>query len=58
MEISDEILRKYAKLSISIGVNVQPKQTLVIKSPVECFNFTRMIVDEAYKIGAKEVVVH
>lgn len=58
MKINDEILRKYAKLSISIGVNVQPNQILVIKSPVECFNFTRMIVDEAYKVGAKEVIVH
>lgn len=58
MKINDEILRKYAKLSVSIGVNVQPNQILVIKSPVECFNFTRMIVDEAYKVGAKEVVVH
>jgi aminopeptidase len=58
MKINDEILRKYAKLSVSIGVNVQPNQILVIKSPVECFNFTRMIVDEAYNVGAKEVIVH
>lgn len=58
MKINDKILRKYAKLSVSIGVNVQPNQILVIKSPVECFNFTRMIVDEAYKVGAKEVIVH
>jgi len=58
MKINDEILRKYAKLSVSIGVNVQPNQILVIKSPVECFNFTRMIVDEAYKVAAKEVIVH
>ncbi len=58
MKINDDLLRKYARLSVSIGVNVQPDQILVIKSPVECANFTRMIVDEAYKIGAKEVVVH
>ncbi|WP_346939190.1 aminopeptidase [uncultured Clostridium sp.] len=58
MKINDELLRKYARLSVSIGVNVQPNQILVIKSPVECVNFTRMIVDEAYKLGAKEVVVH
>lgn len=58
MKINDDLLRKYARLSVSIGVNVQHDQILVIKSPVECANFTRMIVDEAYKIGAKEVVVH
>ncbi|MEG2288476.1 MAG: aminopeptidase [Clostridium sp.] len=58
MEINNELLKKYANLSVSIGVNVQPEQILVIKSPVECYNFTRLIVEEAYKIGAKEVVVH
>ncbi len=56
--ITHEMLKKYARLSLSIGVNIQPKQILVIKSPVECANFTRILVDEAYKIGASEVIVH
>ncbi|MEG1256499.1 aminopeptidase [Clostridium sp.] len=58
MEINNEMLKKYASLSVSIGVNVQPGQILVIKSPVECVNFTRIIVEEAYKLGASEVIVH
>lgn len=56
--ICSEILKKYAKLSLSIGVNIQPKQILVIKSPIECFKFTRILVEEAYEMGASEVVVH
>ncbi len=54
----DEMLKKYAKLSVNVGVNVQKNQTLVIMSPIECAHFTRMIVNEAYKSGAKEVVIH
>lgn len=51
------LLKKYAKLATNIGVNVQPGQTLVITSPIECAEFTRMLVEEGYKKGAREVVV-
>ncbi|WP_072989463.1 aminopeptidase [Clostridium cavendishii] len=51
-------LRKYATLAVRTGINIQPGQTLVINSPVECLDFTRLAVEEAYKAGAKEVVVH
>ncbi|MGL4989783.1 MAG: aminopeptidase [Sarcina sp.] len=53
----DLLLEKYAKLAVQIGVNIQKNQTLVIKSPIECADFTRKLVEEAYKVGAKEVVV-
>lgn len=54
----DLLLEKYAKLAVQIGVNIQKGQILVIKSPIECADFTRKLVEEAYKNGAKEVVVH
>ncbi|MGL5821216.1 MAG: aminopeptidase [Sarcina sp.] len=54
----DLLLDKYSKLAIQIGVNIQKDQILVIKSPVECATFTRKLVEEAYKVGAKEVIVH
>lgn len=53
----ENLLKKYAKLAIYQGVNVQKDQTLVISSPIECAEFTRMLVEEAYLKGAKEVVV-
>lgn len=53
----DTLLDKYAKLAIHIGINVQENQILVISSPIECADFTRKLVEEAYKKGAKEVVV-
>lgn len=57
MNDRESLLRKYAKLAVYTGVNVQPDQTLVISSPIECANFTRMLVEEGYKKGAREVVV-
>lgn len=53
----ENLLKKYAKLTIYQGVNIQKNQTLVISSPIECAKFTRMLVEEAYIKGAKEVVV-
>ena len=53
----ENLLKKYAKLAIYQGVNVQKNQTLVISSPIECAEFTRMLVEEAYLKEAKEVVV-
>lgn len=54
---NENLLKKYAKLAIYQGVNVQKDQILVISSPIECAEFTRMLVEEAYLKGAKEVVV-
>lgn len=51
-------LQKYADLALKIGINLQDKQILVIMSPVEAAPFTRILVETAYKMGAKEVVVH
>lgn len=50
-------LEKYARLIVKTGVNIQDNQTLVINSPVECAEFTRMISEIAYKEGARDVVV-
>ncbi|MGL6065378.1 MAG: aminopeptidase [Fusobacteriaceae bacterium] len=50
-------LIKYAKLAVNIGVNIKKGDILVVNSPTETFEFTRYIVEEAYKLGAKEVVV-
>lgn len=58
MEINKDMLRKYAKLSVATGTNIQKDQILVVRSPIECADFTRLIVEEAYALGAKEVVVH
>ena len=52
-----KILEKYAQLAIQKGVNVQEGQTLMINVKTEHYEFARLLVDEAYKQGAKKVVV-
>lgn len=50
-------LQKYAQLIVQMGVNVQRGQELVVSSSVENYEFARMIVEEGYRVGAKEVIV-
>lgn len=52
-----EKLNKYARLAVEVGVNLQKGQMLMINSPVDCKEFTRMLVENAYKIGASDVIV-
>ncbi len=50
-------LEKYAKLAVTMGVNVQKGQLLVISAPVEAYEFVQLCVKEAYEVGAGEVEV-
>ena len=52
-----EKLREYARLVVRTGANVQKDQLVVVNCSVENFEFGRMIVKEAYKAGAKDVIV-
>lgn len=54
----NDLLRKYAKLAVKTGVNIQENDILVINSPIETAEFARLITEEAYNLGAKDVVVH
>ena len=44
--MNSEILRKYAKLAVVSGANVQPGQLLVISSSVTDWQFTEYCVEE------------
>lgn len=52
------LLKNYARLLVKIGINIQPNQTLVISSPVDCADFARLITETAYEEGAREVVLN
>lgn len=57
-EMNNELLRKYARLAVCSGINIQPGQKLVIGAPVECAEFTRFCVEEAYAAGAADVIIN
>ena len=53
----EQLLKQYARLVVSVGVNMQKDQILVINSPIECADFARKISEEAFKAGAHDVVM-
>ncbi len=51
------VLREYAKLIVRCGVNVQKGQTVIVNAGLDQPEFVQMVVEEAYKAKAKEVIV-
>ena len=49
--------REYAHLLITVGLNVQRGQDLVIACPVECAWFARLCAQAAYDAGCREVLL-
>ncbi|HFZ5735452.1 TPA: aminopeptidase [Staphylococcus aureus] len=52
-----EKLQQYAELLVKVGMNVQPKQPVFIRSSVETLELTHLIVEEVYHCGASDVRV-
>ncbi len=55
--MKESVLKKYAKLAVEVGVNVQEGQTLVVNAPVEAVTFVRHVVEAAYNAKAGYVYV-
>lgn len=56
--IDQQTMEKYAKLVLQKGVNLQEGQPLLINAPLEGATFTKIIVRQAYEMGAKDVHVN
>lgn len=54
---SEERLRRYAELAVRVGANVQAGQDVVVTCLVEHAEIARAVAREAYRAGAKHVVV-
>jgi aminopeptidase len=54
---SDERLRRYAELTVRVGANVQPDQDVVVMCLIEHAEIARAVAREAYRAGARHVVV-
>ncbi|MGP4059553.1 aminopeptidase [Halobacillus sp. H74] len=55
---SQEKLEKYADLALKTGVNLQKGQKLMINSPIEGAEFTRVIAQKAYEMEAEDVHIN
>ena len=51
------VLKKYAKLIVEVGVNVQQNQDVIINASVDTAYFVKHVVEAAYKRGARSVRV-
>ncbi len=51
------VLREYARLIVRCGLNVQKGQEVIIRADLDQPEFVQMVVEEAYKAKAKEVIV-
>jgi aminopeptidase len=57
MSTFQENLEKYAELAVKVGVNIQPGQTLVVRTPLNAAEYVRAVAKKAYEAGAKNVHV-
>ena len=51
------VLREYAKLIVRCGMNVQKGQEVLIRAELDQPEFVKLVVEEAYKAKAREVIV-
>lgn len=56
--MKETLLREYARLAVRTGVNLQKGQKLVIRAGVDSAAFVRLLTEEAYAVGARDVIVH
>ncbi|MCL2004130.1 MAG: aminopeptidase [Oscillospiraceae bacterium] len=52
-----EKFKEYASLIVRVGANVQKGQTVVVSGSVDNAWFVRLLAEECYEAGAREVVV-
>lgn len=49
---------KYARLIVRFGANVQKGEDVFVSAPVDAAAFTRSVVEECYRVGARKVTVN
>lgn len=52
-----KLLQLYADFVVKVGVNVQPRQTFIIRSPITMPDFAHACARAGYDAGAKRVIV-
>ncbi|MCX7654198.1 MAG: aminopeptidase [Fervidobacterium sp.] len=55
--VDTTLLKSYAQAILKIGVNLQDGQKLIVSASVDHKDFVRLFVEQAYDLGADEVLV-
>lgn len=53
----EKLLKEFARLAVEVGVNIQKNQILFINAPIASKDLVKYIVEDAYLVGAKKVIV-
>ena len=53
----EEELKEYARLAVVTGLAVKPGQEVMISASVEVADFVHLVMEQAYKAGASDVIV-
>ena len=56
--MNETVLREYARLIACCGANVQKGQDVLVNAGLDQPEFVRLVVEEAYKAGARKVTVN
>ena len=56
--MNDTVLREYARLIARCGANVQEGQDVLVNAGLDQPEFVQLVVEEAYKAGARKVTVN
>ena len=52
-----DMKRKYAKMLVTVGMNVQKGQPVLIEAAQEAWEFANLVAEEAYAVGASDVQI-
>ncbi len=55
--MNEKLIRKYAKMLVEVGLNVQPGQKVLVEAAIEGWRFANIFAEEAYKCGSGEVII-
>ena len=55
MQNLQEKKKKYAEVIIQFGLHLQQRQNLLIKAPIDDFDFVKLVAEEAYNAGGDQI---
>ena len=50
--------KKYAELIIQFWLHLQQGQNLLIKAPIDAFDFVKLVAEEAYNAGVDQIFIN
>lgn len=56
--MNEKMLRRYANMLATVGINVQKGQKVLVEACIEGYQFANIFAQECYKCGAGEVIIN